>query len=31
LPSYGTDNLIALCGHCHESAHSRRTGSWACR
>jgi hypothetical protein len=30
VPSYGTHNLISLCGPCHEVAHSRRKGpdSW---
>jgi hypothetical protein len=25
LPSYGTQNLVTLCGNCHEAAHARRT------
>jgi hypothetical protein len=31
LPSYETQNLISLCGPCHEAAHARekRLGSWA--
>jgi hypothetical protein len=30
LPSYQTQNLISLCGHCHEAAHAGggRPGSW---
>jgi hypothetical protein len=30
LPSYRTQNLISLCGRCHEDAHARLTGpaSW---
>jgi hypothetical protein len=27
LPSYRSENLIALCGPCHESAHARKAGS----
>jgi hypothetical protein len=27
LPSYGSHNLISLCGRCHEAAHRRGTGS----
>jgi hypothetical protein len=31
LPSYEPQNLISLCGRCHETAHARggRAGSWA--
>jgi hypothetical protein len=30
LPSYGLQNLISLCGRCHEAAHARGigAGSW---
>ena len=27
LPSYRAENLISLCGQCHEAAHARRKGT----
>ena len=29
LPSYRTQNLVSLCGRCHDAAHARGTASWS--